>query len=69
MVQNKSLAFLERFNYQPKDINYKPLKGKFTDVVIPKRKSIEIPETVNAPIKSKFTNREYDTPTKFDDYI
>ena len=69
MAQNKSLAFLERFNYQPKDINYKPFKGKFTDVVIPKRKSIEIPKTVNAPIKSKFTNREYDTPTKFDDYI
>ena len=69
MAQNKSLAFLEQFNYQPKNMNYKPLQRNFTDIVIPKRKSIEIPDTVNAPITPKFTNREYDTPTKFDDYI
>ena len=69
MVQNKSLAFLEQFNYQPKNINYKPLKRNFTDTVTPKRKSTEIPDTVNAPIKPKFTNRECDRPTKFDGYI
>jgi len=70
MIYNKRKAFLERYNYLPKDINYKNIKlTHSSDEVIPKVKPNTIPEAIVSPGKHISNSKEYNIPNKFDNYF